>query len=128
MVIGGHMDAMWSQFANVEGFERDGKVDIVAVNSVKRNPTAPHIPTFRELGIDSPGAKWILISNQTTDLNTIRNVESAVNRLLNTKEFVKSLEIAGVVTDLSLTSQSKSSTIQALQQQKKFVEYVKTLK
>jgi tripartite-type tricarboxylate transporter receptor subunit TctC len=128
MVIGGHMDAMWSQFANVEGFERDGKVDIVAVNSVKRNPTAPHIPTFRELGIDSPGAKWILISNQTTDLNTIRNIESAVNRLINTREFVKSLEIAGVVTDLSLTLQSKSSTIQALQQQKKFVEYVKTLK
>jgi tripartite-type tricarboxylate transporter receptor subunit TctC len=128
MVIGGHMDAMWSQFANVEGFEREGKVDIVAVNSAKRNPNAPHIPTFKELGIDSPGAKWILISNQTTDTATIRNIEAAINRLLSNSEFVKSLEIAGVVTDLSLTSQSKSSTIQALQQQRKFVEYVKSLK
>lgn len=128
MVIGGHMDAMWSQFANIEGFEREGKIDIVAVNSTKRYPTSPHIPTFRELGIDSPGAKWILISNQTTDLTTIRNIEVAVNKLLTTKEFVKSLEIAGVVTDLNVTAQSKSSTVQALQQQRKFVEYVKTLK
>jgi tripartite-type tricarboxylate transporter receptor subunit TctC len=128
MVVGGHMDAMWSQFANIEGFEREGKIDIVAVNSTKRYPTSPHIPTFRELGIDSPGAKWILISNQTTDLTTIRNIEVAVNKLLTTKEFVKSLEIAGVVTDLNVTAQSKSSTVQALQQQSKFVEYVKTLK
>ena len=128
MVIGGHMDAMWSQFANIEGFEREGKIDVVAVNSTKRYPTSPHIPTFRELGIDSPGAKWILISNQTTDLASVRNIEVAVNKLLNTSEFVKSFQIAGVVPDLSLISQSKASTIQALQQQRKFVEYVKTLK
>ena len=104
------------------------KIDVVAVNSAKRNPTAPHIPTFRELGVDSPGARWILISNQTTDLAAVRNIEAAVNKLLSNSEFVKSLQIAGVVTDLSLTSQSKTSTIQALQQQRKFVEYVKTLK
>ena len=128
MVIGGHMDAMWSQFATIEGYEKEGKIDVVAVNSAKRNPTAPHIPTFRELGVDSPGARWILISNQTTDLAAVRNIEAAVNKLLSNSEFVKSLQIAGVVTDLSLTSQSKTSTIQALQQQRKFVEYVKTLK
>lgn len=128
MVIGGHMDAMWAQFAVIEGYEREGKIDIVAFNATRRSVSSPHIPTFKELGIDSPGAKWILISNQTTDLATVRNIEAAVNKLLSNSEFVKSLQIAGVVADLSLTSQSKSSTIQALQQQRKFVEYAKTLK
>jgi len=128
MVIGGHMDAMWSQFATIEGYEKEGKIDVVAVNSAKRSTSSPHIPTFRELGVESPGARWILISNQTTDLVTVRNIEATVNRLLSTSEFVKNLQITGVVPDLTLTSQSKSSTIQALQQQRKFVEYVKSLK
>jgi tripartite-type tricarboxylate transporter receptor subunit TctC len=128
MVIGGHMDAMWSQFATIEGYEKEGKIDIVAINTIRRSTSSPHIPTFKELGIDSPGAKWILISNQTTDLATVKNIGAAVNKLLSTSEFVKSLQIAGVVPDLSLTLQSKSSTIQSLQQQRKFVEYVKSLK
>jgi tripartite-type tricarboxylate transporter receptor subunit TctC len=128
MVIGGHMDAMWTQFTSVEKFEQEGKIDVVAINSVKRNSNAPHIPTFRELGIDSPGAKWIVISNLTTDLNTVKNIETTINKLLNNAEFVKSLQTSGIVTDLASNSRGKESTIQSLQQQRKFVEYVKTLK
>lgn len=128
MVIGGHMDAMWSQFTQIEGAERDGKVDIVAVNSAKRNPSAPHIPTFRELGIDSPGAKWIVITNQTTDIAAVKNIETVINRLLNNTEFLKSLQTVGIIYEPNSTTRSKDSAIQALQQQRKFVEYVKTLK
>jgi tripartite-type tricarboxylate transporter receptor subunit TctC len=128
MVIGGHIDAMWTQFANVEAAEREGKIDVVATNAAKRFPTSPHIPTFRELGIDFQGATWIVVSNQTTDLATVRNIEAAVNRLLSNSEFVKSLHTAGVVADPASTFRSKESTIQALQQQRKFVEYVKSLK
>ena len=128
MVIGGHIDAMWTQFVNIESAEREGKVDVVATNSARRFPSAPHIPTFRELGINFQGATWIIVSNQTTDLATVKNIETAVGKLLNNSEFVKSLQTAGVVADPALISRSKESTIQALQQQRKFVEYVKTLK
>jgi hypothetical protein len=72
--------------------------------------------------------KWIVVSNQTTDTSTVRNIEAAINRLLSNSEFVKSLQIAGITPEPGLTLQSKSSTIQALQQQRKFVEYVKSLK
>jgi tripartite-type tricarboxylate transporter receptor subunit TctC len=126
MVIGGHMDAMWSQFASVEGYERDGKIDIVATNAPKGS--ANNFPTFRELGIEAPGTKWMVISNQTTDLAAVRNIEAAINKLLTNSEFVKSLQLVGITPELGSTSQSKSSTIQALQQQRKFVEYVKSLK
>ena len=128
MVIGGHIDAMWTQFVNAEVAEREGKIDIVASNAAKRFPTSPHIPTFRELGIDFQGATWIVISNLTADPATVRNLEATINRLLNNSEFAKSLQTSGVVVDLSAVSRSKESTIQALQQQRKFVEYVKTLK
>jgi hypothetical protein len=124
MVMGGHIDAMWSQYASIEGAEREGKIDIVATNS----PLATGFPTFRELGIDSPLTKWIVIANQTADPATVRTVEVAILKLLNTSEFVKSLQVTGVTPEPGLTNRSKETTIQALQQQRKFVEYVKTLK
>ena len=125
MIIGGHIDAMWGQVASLEGYERDGKIDVVVATSKGSSNT---FTTFRELGIDMPTTRWIVLSNQTTDLATVRNVEAAINRLLSNSEFVKNLQVAGIVPELGLTSQSKSSTIQALQQQRKFVEYVKSLK
>jgi tripartite-type tricarboxylate transporter receptor subunit TctC len=128
MVIGGHIDAMWTQFVNAEVAEREGKIDIVASNAAKRFPSSPHIPTFRELGIDFQGATWIVISNLTADPATVKTLETTINKLLNNSEFVKSLQTSGVVTDPASVSRSKESTIQALQQQRKFVEYVKTLK
>lgn len=125
MVIGGHMDAMWGQVASLEGYERDGKIEVVVATSKGSSNT---FTTFKELGIEMPLTKWIIISNQTADLATVRNIEAAINRLISNSEFVKSLQVAGITPEPGLTSQSKSSTIQALQQQRKFVEYVKSLK
>jgi hypothetical protein len=116
---------MWGQVALVEGYEREGKIDVVVATS-KGSSNA--FTTFRELGIDAPTTRWIVISNQTADPATVRNIESTINKLLNNSEFVKSLQTAGITPDPGLTSQSKNSTIQALQQQRKFVEYVKSLK
>jgi tripartite-type tricarboxylate transporter receptor subunit TctC len=125
MVIGGHMDAMWGQVALIEGYERDGKIDVVVATS-KGSSNA--FATFKEFGVDAPTTRWIVISNQTTDTDTVKNIEATINRLLSNSEFVKSLQVAGIIPEPGLTSQSKSSTIQALQQQRKFVEYVKSLK
>lgn len=124
MVLGGHMDAMWSQYAQIEAYEREGKVDIVATNS----QAATHIPSFRSFGIEAPVTKWIVIVNQSADPATVRNIESAISKLLTNSEFVKSLGASGVTPEPGLTMRSKETTIQALQQQRKFVEYVKSLK
>ena len=119
------MDAMWGQVASLEGYERDGKIEVVVATSKGSSNT---FTTFKELGIEMPTTRWIVISNQTTDVATVKNIEMAINRLINNSEFVKSLQVAGITSEPGLTSQSKSSTMQALQQQRKFVEYVKTLK
>jgi tripartite-type tricarboxylate transporter receptor subunit TctC len=124
MVIGGHMDAMWSQYAQMEVYEREGKIDVVATNALQSNT----FPTFKELGIDAPPTKWIVIANRTADPATVRTIEAAISKLLSNSEFVKSLQVAGITPEPGLTMRSKESTIQALQQQRKFVEYVKSLK
>ena len=108
MIIGGHIDAMWGQVASLEGYERDGKIDVVVATSKGSSNT---FTTFRELGIDMPTTRWIVLSNQTTDLATVRNVEAAINRLLSNSEFVKNLQVAGIIPEPGLTSQSKTSTI-----------------
>ena len=125
MVIGGHMDAMWGQVALIEGYERDGKIDVVVATS---KGSSNNFTTFRELGIDVPTTKWIVISNQTTDTATVRTVETTINKLLTNSEFVKNLQTSGITPEPGLTTRSKETTLQSLQQQRKFVEYVKSLK
>lgn len=124
MVMGGHIDAMWSQYAQIESYEREGKVDIVATNA----QAATHIPSFRSFGVEAPVTKWIVITNQTADPAAVRLIESAISKLLTNSEFVKSLQAVGVTPEPGLTMRGKETTIQTLQQQRKFVEYVKSLK
>lgn len=127
-LIGGHINAMWANLASLEQLEQTGKIDIVAINSPQRIDTIPHVPTFREIGIAMVPAKWIMISNNTTDIATVKLIEAAVTKLLNTPDFVRSLKGIGLVVEPDLIKNSKSSMEQTLRQQSKFVEYVKTLK
>jgi len=127
-VIGGHVDAIWSNLASIIQFENTGKVDIVAVTANKRNELLPNTPTFKELGISLPSKPmFIVIANNTTDVATLRDVERAVAKLLNNPEFVKSLSL-----ELSMEpgsgADARADTEKYLRAQAKFVEYVKTLR
>jgi tripartite-type tricarboxylate transporter receptor subunit TctC len=127
-LIGGHVDAIWSNVASVIQFENTGKVDIVALTNNKRNELIPHVPTFKELGVEIPAKPmFIVIANNTSDTATLREIERAVTKLLNTPEFVKSLSVELVVNP-GTGADARAETERALQQQVKFVEYVKTLK
>lgn len=127
-LVGGHINAMWANLASLEQLEQAGKIDIVAINNSKRLETIPHVPTFQEIGIPMVPAKWLLIGNNTTDTQTVKVIETAVNKLLNTADFVRSLKNIGLVVEPGSISGSKSTMEQTLRQQSKFVEYVKTLK
>jgi tripartite-type tricarboxylate transporter receptor subunit TctC len=103
-------------------------VDIVAVTNNKRIDVLPNTPTFKELGVEMPAKPmFIVIANNTTDVATLRDVERAVTKLLNTPEFVKSLSVELVVNP-GTGADARAETERALQQQTKFVEYVKMLK
>jgi tripartite-type tricarboxylate transporter receptor subunit TctC len=127
-VIGGHVDAIWSNLASIIQFENTGKVDIVAVTANKRNELLPNTPTFKELGVSLPSKPmFIVIANNTTDVATLRDVERAVAKLLNNPEFVKSLSLE-LLIDPGTGADARADTEKYLRAQAKFVDYVKILK
>ena len=126
-LIGGHIDAGWANLPALEPHEQAGKIDIVAVVHPHRADTMPHIPTFGELGIAIPtNSKWLLISNDTTDLATIKQIEQALIKLVNDLQFVQIMRTTGIIIEPKLVNQAKKSMAVELQQQTKFIEYIKT--
>jgi tripartite-type tricarboxylate transporter receptor subunit TctC len=126
-LIGGHIDAGWANLPSLEAHEQAGKIDIVAVVHPQRAETAPNVPTFKELGITTPfNAKWLLISNDTTDLVTVKQVEAAVVKLLNDPQFVQIMKTTGINVEPKLVDQARQSMTASLRQQTKFIEYIKT--
>jgi len=127
-VIGGHIDAIWSNLASIIQFENTGKIDIVAVTNNKRIDVISHVPTFKELGVELPSKPmFIVIANNTSDTATLKEVERAVTKLLNNPEFVKSLSLE-LLIDPGTGAEARADTEKYLKAQAKFVEYVKTLK
>ena len=127
-LIGGHIDAIWSNLASIIQFEKTGKIDIVAVTNTRRIDVIPNVPTFKELGVELPSKPmFMIIANNTTDTATLREVERAVIKLLNNPEFVKSLSLE-LVIDSGTGAEARADTEKFFKAQAKFVEYVKTLK
>ena len=58
-VLGGQVDAAWAPLPSAEGYLRSGQMRLLAVTGPVRVKDYPDVPTFKELGIDSPFALWI---------------------------------------------------------------------
>ena len=125
-LIGGHIDAGWANLPSLETHEQAGKIDIVAVVHPQRAESAPHVPTFRELGVTTPfNAKWLLISNDTTDLATVKQVETTLVKLINDAQFAQTMKNTGINVEPKLVGQAQQSMTASLKQQTKFIEYIK---
>ena len=71
-------------------------------------------------------AKWLLISNDTTDLVTVEQVRLVLVKLVNDPQFVQIMRTTGIIIEPKLVDQAKRSMTLSLQQQTKFIEYIKT--
>ena len=126
-LIGGHLDAGWANLPALEAHAQAGKIDIVAVAHPQRSETMLDVPTFGELGIKTPGnAKWLVISNDTTDLNIVRQVEQALVKLVNDPQFVQIMRTTGIIVEPKNVKNAGESMSASLKQQSKFIEYIKT--
>ena len=126
-LLGGHLDAGWANLPSLETHAQSGKIDIVAVVHPQRAELMPDVPTFGELGIKVPGnAKWLLISNDTTDLVTVEQVRLVLVKLVNDPQFVQIMRTTGIIIEPKLVDQAKRSMTASLQQQTKFIEFIKT--
>lgn len=125
-LIGGHIDAGWANLPSLEPHEQAGRIDIIAVVHPQRADTMPHVPTFRELGVAIPSStKWLLVSNDTADLVTLRQIERAIVKLVNDPQFVQIMKTTGIIIEPKLVDQAARSMTAGIQQQVKFIEYIK---
>ena len=128
-LLGGELDAMWGSVLQLEPYEKSGKLDILAVTGRQRIDTLPNVPTFRELGIKMPTVgKWIIISNNSNDTVGLQRIEQALNSIAKNPEFPRLLTQSGLLVDLGTGKEAKTATVESLQQQSEFSEYVKNLK
>ena len=126
-LIGGHIDVGWANLPSLEPHAQSGRIEIVAVVHPQRADTMPDVPTFGELGIKTPlNAKWLVISNNTTDLATLRQVEQALVKLVNDPQFTQIMRTTGIILEPKLVDQARQSMTASLKQQTKFIEYIKT--
>ena len=58
-VLGGHVNAAWAPLTSAESYIRAGQMRLLAVTGPERVKGYPAVPTFKELGIDSPFVLWI---------------------------------------------------------------------
>ncbi|MCO6416518.1 tripartite tricarboxylate transporter substrate binding protein [Siccirubricoccus sp. KC 17139] len=55
-LLGGHLDLAAVNISDAIALKREGKVRALAVAAAERSPTAPEVPTMRELGFEVIGA------------------------------------------------------------------------
>jgi tripartite-type tricarboxylate transporter receptor subunit TctC len=48
-VVGGQVQLVWSAYPSLAAFVKDGKLKLLAVNSLKRTPAAPNLPAVAEI-------------------------------------------------------------------------------
>ena len=58
-VLGGHVNAAWAPLTSAESYIRAGQMRLLAVTGPERVKAYPAVPTFKELGIDSPFVLWV---------------------------------------------------------------------
>lgn len=128
-LIGGHIDAGWSNLASLEQQAQQGTIEIVAIIQPQRVETSPDVRTFAEQGIIMPqNAKWLLISNQTTDLALLAQIDRSVRKLMQDPKFVQTIRNTGLVLEPKLADQATASQQLSLRQQFKFIEYYKSIR
>ncbi|WP_218510163.1 tripartite tricarboxylate transporter substrate-binding protein [Variovorax sp. dw_308] len=60
-LMGGHVPIAFDSLDALEPLAKSGKIRILAVSGVRRSPTLPDVPTFKEAGLDLSAAGWNVV-------------------------------------------------------------------
>lgn len=97
-VMGGHVDANFSNITNALPLVRAGKVRALGVSGVERSPAAPDIPTIAEQGFPGFNAvAWFgFVAPAGTPDAIVRKIHADVSKVLAEPEIKKMLTDRGV--------------------------------
>ena len=95
-VAGGHCDVASVSISEALAAMKEGKVVALAVSEGERTPTAPDIPTMKELGINVVHAQWRCITSPVDTPREIKDIIiAALAKTFADPEWDKELRAAG---------------------------------
>lgn len=100
-MLGGRVDLMFENMANIEGQIEAGKVRALAVTSAQRNPRFPDLPTMQEAGVAGyEVVSWAgLIAPVGTPKEVVARLSEALNAALKVREVNAFILSRGAVID-----------------------------
>lgn len=99
-VLGGQVVFTFPGIPTIQGFLNNGRIKVLALSGMARNPLLPDAPTFSEIGMPDMdiGAWYGFVAPAATPVEVIRKLNDAVAAIITDREFVdKSLIAAGMV-------------------------------
>jgi tripartite-type tricarboxylate transporter receptor subunit TctC len=98
-VIAGNSQVIISSVPGLLPYIKSGRLKILGVGSLKRNPTLPDVPTISEAGL--PGYEtyiWYgMFAPKGTPAERIATLHGATNSALKSPDLVKKLEVQGIM-------------------------------
>lgn len=96
-VLGGHVNAAWAPLASAEGYIRGGQMRLLAVTGSARVKEHPQVPTFKDLGIDSPFELWIgVVAPKGLPPDRLQFLRKSLAQMTREPEFLQAAEKVGV--------------------------------
>jgi tripartite-type tricarboxylate transporter receptor subunit TctC len=99
-LLGGHVDATDGGVAAVYPHVKTGKMRALASWGVKRHPSLPDVPTFKEQGINIEAYLWVgLFTAAGIPDATLTQLREVVRKAANDAQFIDALKKVQVVPD-----------------------------
>jgi tripartite-type tricarboxylate transporter receptor subunit TctC len=99
-VLGGHVHAAWAPLPSAESYLRAGQMRLLAVTGPERVKGHEGIPTFKELGIDSPFVLWIgVVAPKGVPAERLAFLRKAFADIVKDPAFRQAAEKVGVEPD-----------------------------
>ncbi|MSP95853.1 MAG: tripartite tricarboxylate transporter substrate binding protein [Betaproteobacteria bacterium] len=96
-VLGGHVDAAWAPLTSAEAYIRSGQMRLLAVTGPTRTNGYPDIPSFKELGIDSPFVLWVgIVAPRAIAPDRLAFLREAFARIANDPAYLQAAGKTGV--------------------------------
>lgn len=96
-VLGGHVDAAWAPLTSAEAYLRSGQMRLLAVTGPNRTTGYPDVPTFKELGIDSPFVLWVgIVAPRAIAPERLAFLREGFARMTSDPSYLQAARKAGV--------------------------------